>query len=121
MVPPSSCPMMAGSESLGGSSLMSLQLLLWEETPLSSFSSSNCLKIVLRGSVYPLLYPCPPLRPVRGPWAFLKPPPPPTPALACAPSATPQGDSLLILEEEGRQAFPQMHSQASHVSLELPH
>lgn len=120
MVPPSSCPMMAGSESLGGSSLMSLQLL-WEETPLSSFSSSNCLKIVLRGSVYPLLYPCPPLRPVRGPWAFLKPPPPPTPALAYAPSATPQGDSLLILEEEGRQTFPQMRSQASHLSLELPH
>lgn len=34
----SSCPMMARSEILDGSSLMSLQLHLWEEIFLSSFS-----------------------------------------------------------------------------------
>lgn len=42
---PSSSPMMAGSEILDGSSLMSLQLQLWEEIVLSSFSSSFLKKV----------------------------------------------------------------------------
>lgn len=70
--------MMAGSESLGGSSLISLQLLLWEENiPFSSSFSTNFLKIVPRGSIYPQLYPYPPLRPMRSPGAFTKAPPHP--------------------------------------------
>lgn len=38
MASPSSSPMMAGSEILDGSSLMSLQLHLWEEIVLFLFS-----------------------------------------------------------------------------------
>lgn len=62
MVSPSSCPMMAGSEILDGSILMSLQLHLWEEIFLSSFSSS-----FLKTVSVPQLCPCPPRRPHEGP------------------------------------------------------
>lgn len=109
--------MMAGSESLGGSSLISLQLLLWEENiPFSSSFSTNFLKIVPRGSVYPQLYPYPPLRPMRSPGAFTKAPPHPYVSRPhpLPPHPTGVGGSLFSLKGEGRQTS-QMHSPASRL------
>lgn len=57
----------------------------------------------------PQPHPCPPLRPIRGPKALIK-------AFGAkpAPLPLPQRDSLLNLDEEGRQTS-QTHSQASHL------
>lgn len=68
MSSPSSSPMMAGSEILDGPSLMSLQLHLWEEMFLSSFSSSFLKKKV---TVPPSLS-LSSTQAHEGPWAFIK-------------------------------------------------
>lgn len=63
MSSPSSSPMMAGSEILDGPSLMSLQLHLWEEIFLSSFSSKVTVPPTLSLSS---------TQAHEGPWAFIK-------------------------------------------------
>jgi len=89
---PSSSPMMAGSEILDGSSLMSLQLHLWEEIVLSSFSSSFLKKV----SVPPTLSLSSTQAHERSLDFFIK-------ALEPhLPNTCPHRGSLLNLEEEGR-------------------
>lgn len=90
---PSSSPMMAGSEILDGSSLMSLQLHLQEEIVLSSFSSSFLKKV----SVPPTLSLSATQDHERSLGFFIK-------ALEphLLPNACPHRGSLSNLEEEGR-------------------
>lgn len=68
MSSPRSSPMMAGPEILDGSSLMPLQLRLWEEIFLSSFPSSFLKKKVIVPPALSLSSP----QAHEGPWAFIK-------------------------------------------------